>query len=426
MHFEKLSPGPGMAAEEVRAHQRARIQGALIELVAEHGYNSLKVRDLVKLAEVSSRAFYENFGSKEECFLRTHEFIARRATREIVSAQIDEADWRERPRLVYMAFARELQRDPAAARLILVEGNAAGPAALKQSRRFEETLSRMLGESFAREPGGVRIPDLVVEGIVAGIGRVARTRLLTGKDDELIDLGGDLMNWALSFPGKYAAELDDLDRQSVWSDTRLRSSGAAEQDGDRSLILSATAKLGPEDGYRSLNVSRICRAAGVPRKVFKSHFDDVEDCFRATLELHIDRALSESSRAQAAGSTWTGSTYRTITALCDELHEDPFLAAACLSDAFVPGISAVYTRRHLITAIEEQLHGAPPDRRPEPLAAEASIGSVWSILFHHVIRAASRARRPRVSATLAYLTVAPAVGGPDAVDRIRREQIPQR
>src|SRR6187399_977339 len=84
----KLSPGPGLAPQQVARHQLARIHRATIEIAARDGYQALKVRDIVRQAEVSTRAFYEHFGSKEDCFLRTYDLISRRTTRRIIAAQM--------------------------------------------------------------------------------------------------------------------------------------------------------------------------------------------------------------------------------------------------------------------------------------------------------------------------------------------------
>ncbi|HET7589657.1 MAG TPA: helix-turn-helix domain-containing protein, partial [Solirubrobacterales bacterium] len=64
--YGKLSPGPGKPATEVAAHQRARIHSAMVELAADRGYKAVTVRDLARLAGVSSRAFYKHFNGKEE------------------------------------------------------------------------------------------------------------------------------------------------------------------------------------------------------------------------------------------------------------------------------------------------------------------------------------------------------------------------
>ena len=49
--YPKLRPGPGRSAEDVAAHQRGRLQEAMVELVAEHGYNAVAVAALSNRAQ---------------------------------------------------------------------------------------------------------------------------------------------------------------------------------------------------------------------------------------------------------------------------------------------------------------------------------------------------------------------------------------
>jgi len=51
----------------------------MIEIVADRGYEAVKMRELVVRAGVSTRAFYKHFSSKEDCFLRSQEMVVRRA-----------------------------------------------------------------------------------------------------------------------------------------------------------------------------------------------------------------------------------------------------------------------------------------------------------------------------------------------------------
>ncbi len=426
---EKLPPGPGLAPEQVAAHQRARIRRATIEIVGEHGYQALKVRDLVRLAGVSTRAFYEHFSSKEDCFLRTYELISKRATWRIIGSQADERDWRERSRLVYKEFAGQLEKDPNSARLVLVEAHAAGPASLEQVWRAERTFEGMLAESFARAPGIV-VPPLVVEGMVAGVARVARTRLLANRITQLDELGDELVQWLLNYPSEAAGSLAELNGQTVWRNTMLEplpgSPGSGDGEawpstGDRALILDAVAKLAVADGYANLTPSRIRATASVPRSKFNAYFDGVEDCFLAALEQKAAEAFAQAARAQTAGRSWAGGVYRAIAALCEYIAADQFLASVCLADDFPPGSRGARTRQRLITAVAEQLgDGAPREARPSALAAEASAGAVWAVFHHHAIR--DWAQRRQIAATLSYLALAPAVGAGAAVAAIRSEQ----
>ncbi len=428
--YAKLKPGPGISASDVSKHQRVRIVRATVDLVAEQGYYTVKVRQLVRLAGVSSRAFYQNFESKEDCLLRTHEMVARRACGRIIAAQAEEPDWRKRLRLVFDAFARELEREPRAARFALIEVYVATPSALEQARQVERTFEGMVSESLARYPNGIAVPPLIVEGIVAGIAQVARTRVRVGRRPEIMGLGDELMKWAFSYPGEFADQLIDLDSQSIWRNTLLEppispidpeGGETWPPTGDRALLLSSVADLAASDGYDKLTVSRICAEASVPRKVFHANFTSVEDCLVAALKQKGDGALAQAARAQTAGRNWPGGLYRALVALCDLVASDPFLARACLADHFAPGSSGSRFRQRLITALVEQLSESCPSRlRPSALALEATAGAIWSLFHHHVVRNWRQQRQ--ISATLAFLALAPAIGPEAAVSAIRGEQ----
>ena len=74
-------------------NQRGRLQGAMVEAVARHGFADTTLRELVSLAGVSKSTFYEHFESKQDCFLATFDYIGLEVER-----RVDEAvDWPERP-----------------------------------------------------------------------------------------------------------------------------------------------------------------------------------------------------------------------------------------------------------------------------------------------------------------------------------------
>ncbi len=77
--YKRLPYGPHrLPRGEVILHQRARIYGAMVEAVAHSGYERTSVKQVIGLAGVSRRSFYELFANKEECFLATFDLIAER------------------------------------------------------------------------------------------------------------------------------------------------------------------------------------------------------------------------------------------------------------------------------------------------------------------------------------------------------------
>ncbi len=413
--FGKLSPGPGRSAAEVAEHQRWRLYTAMIKVVGEDGYQAVTVRKVARLAGVSTRAFYEHFEGKEECFLRTFELIVRRAATRIEASLGTEADWRDRLHGAIGAFVHAVVRKPCPARLALIEASGAGAAAVERIRAAETLFEAMLIESFIGAPGEFKLPPLLVKGVVSGVCGVVRTRLIAGRERELPGMVDELVDWVMSFQGEATVEIEKLDLRRTPLDSAVppRFSPTLQRNGrpiedDRPIILAAVAKLAASKSYYQLTVPRIRDAAGVSLRSFETHFDNAEDCFLAALEFRVSAAL-EHAAGQAEGDDWAGDVYLTLEALCGKLATDPVLYAVALSEAFMTGPSGVRCRAGMMVAIAERLcASAPPGQGLGQVAAEASAGAVWAVLHHCVMTGKARQRLPRLPATLAYLILAPA------------------
>jgi hypothetical protein len=146
--------------------------------------------------------------------------------------------------------------------------------------RLDQGESRRIG--FAREPGGIVVPPLVLEGIIGGLGGVARARLRAGRAGELPGLADDLIEWALSCPGTAPDVLTGLDRAPLSKEARV-APRIPPSTGERDDLLASVSQLAVAIGYEKLTVTRIRTVAKVSRKAFDAHFEGVEDCFVAAL-----------------------------------------------------------------------------------------------------------------------------------------------
>ena len=73
---ERLPRGRhGLPREAVTESQQRRIVQAMIEVVAERGYPETRVVDVIGVAGVSRKTFYELFASKEDCFLAAYDVL---------------------------------------------------------------------------------------------------------------------------------------------------------------------------------------------------------------------------------------------------------------------------------------------------------------------------------------------------------------
>ena len=87
--YERLPHGPHrLGVEAVARNQRSRMHGAMIEAVATNGYERTSVKQVVGLAGVSRRSFYEQFANKQECFLATFDVIAARGAGRVSAAYL--------------------------------------------------------------------------------------------------------------------------------------------------------------------------------------------------------------------------------------------------------------------------------------------------------------------------------------------------
>ena len=128
-----MRPPPGrqpLPKEFIAQHQRARIISALAEETVEKGYRAVTVADIVRRAGIARNTFYENFSSKEDCFLAASEFAVKEALRRVVDAASKVDTWPARVNSGLSAFLHYVASEPALARTCIVEALSAGPAAV--------------------------------------------------------------------------------------------------------------------------------------------------------------------------------------------------------------------------------------------------------------------------------------------------------
>jgi AcrR family transcriptional regulator len=392
----------------------------MVELVAERSYDAVTMRELTRLAGVSTRTFYRHYTSKEDCFLRTHDLIVRRLLRSLVSAQIGVEDWRTRVQTALHAFLSELADDPRAARVLLLEAYAAGPAAYEQAQRARRMFESRIGDSLDRAADEIMVPPLLIEGIVAGLASVVRAKLLAGRMVELNGLNIRLLDWALAYCNKSVAALTEITHASTprrleISLREVPSSNARQEEdcatarptGDFALLLSAATKLTATLGASGVTVPRVVTAAGVARRGFYAHFESADDCLAAVLELQVDQALARAKGVRASSSTWAEGTCQAIVMLCSEIVNSRALTDICTDWPVGAGASGVRCRQRLGHEIARLLtDGAPPTSRIDELTAEATVGAILGALPRQT---------PHVPAVVPYLALAPAIGVDEAI-----------
>jgi AcrR family transcriptional regulator len=167
----------GLSPQFVARSQRDRMIDAIAHAVADKGYARTSVADILGLAGVSRRTFYEHFDDKESCFLAAYETLAEQMLTEVAAGYLSETEWPLRIKASIAGLLSFFAREPAYARAGIVEVLAAGPEALQRRDRALRGLRVGFDPSRPEVPDH-GLPPIVAEATVGGLLELVYRRVL--------------------------------------------------------------------------------------------------------------------------------------------------------------------------------------------------------------------------------------------------------
>lgn len=162
----------GVSSEQRRAERREKLIAAAIAVYGERGYRQATVKAVCEAAGLTERYFYESFENSEALLVTSFNAVTYSVFGEITSAARAAGRGRDaRARAMLDAYFGALQRDPASARVYLVEIRGVSRAV---DKAFDAAL-RTIGAEVARQlaPGGAVPDELLEAGIVGGVIHIA-------------------------------------------------------------------------------------------------------------------------------------------------------------------------------------------------------------------------------------------------------------
>lgn len=175
-----------LTQQAVAESQRMRLLQAVSGVVAQKGYGATTVADVIALAGVSRRTFYEFFPNIEDCYLAAYEHGMRElfvTIRDAVARlpQAQQNDWRARARCAIAAYLDALAALPDPAWAYTIEVLGAGRRAL-QGRAWviDQWMARwraLQALRMATEPGTRELDDAQLLALVGGIEELVRNCL---------------------------------------------------------------------------------------------------------------------------------------------------------------------------------------------------------------------------------------------------------
>jgi AcrR family transcriptional regulator len=459
--YQRLPRGPHqLAPTEVARHQRLRMHGAMVEAVAANGYANTSVKQIIGLAGVSRRAFYEQFANKEECFLATFDLIAARGVKRVHDAYRSTGGGLEqRIRASVGEFTGEIESNAKGAGLAIVQAQTAGAPGLARLRKATGTFEQMLCSSFAHASDAEPLPVPIVRGIVGGMHEATAVRLRTGRAEEIPTLNEEIAQWTLLFhtgagerlserlaararasslAGAYARRPGGSDGRwsgagstlDAWmppglhavSPSRSGNRLAAPRSDEelRERLRSSVLNLAVVDDYHELSAPQIAEQAGVPIESFFELFESKEECFLAAFDDLSDELLGIAADPDLVSGDWVRAVRRVVGELLGVLAERPLYAHIIASEAPSACPEALERDCELAHGIATLLTEGAPEPARNKLAVEGVAGALW-----HTIRCQVTSGQihllPALSDYLTYIVLAPFIGADAAAEIVIEE-----
>jgi AcrR family transcriptional regulator len=185
----------------------------MVEVVSERGYPATRVVDVIGVAGVSRKTFYEHFEGKEHCFLTTYDTLFAHLYGEMANSfeSLPGAPWAARATAALRVLLEELAAHPSGARFAIVEVLAAGPKALSRRDAALRQFSGFL--ESGRTETSVELPGITALSLAGGVNELLYSEILHGAAARLPTRLPDLVFWiSLPFLG---AERAGAERERV-------------------------------------------------------------------------------------------------------------------------------------------------------------------------------------------------------------------
>jgi AcrR family transcriptional regulator len=419
----KLAPGHRLPQEQVAANQRERLLAAIIDVTHEYGYPAIKITDVLKRSSVSRTAFYELFDNREHCFLSAYDTQVAQAQAEILSAyRAPDLSGSERLAAALARLFELVVSWPAAARLCTSEIDTAGAIGSRLSHQTADLSAQALDVALSQISESTVAPA-IASAIVGGLRHLIYSRVRDGREHELLDMTGDLIDWMSAYcsphpivdppprsplPLAEALTLPALLSASA-SATAIEHADQRTQ-AHRAQILTGVAQVTAEKGYRAMGYRDIAAAAQISLTTFYNYFTSKQEAFLALFDIISGHYSQVVTRAFRGTPDPPAALRDAITALLQAVASDPAGARLATSEIFLtgrPGMQRVDNiLQHVQTSLEYYLRSSSDKKG---FVYELIVGAIGEIVRRNVIED-QLAELPQLAPMLSYIALVPLVG----------------
>jgi len=189
--------GPPSSEGSGKSYARLRIIAAVAPLMADRGYARLEDIHLIEAADVSPRAFYEQFSDRQEAVLAAHDAIFERYLAILLHACDSEREW---PLKVKAAVAHTIAfavAEPEQAQMLSLDALAGDAEVTKRVLASVDHIADLLKAGRQYTPRDVELPELTEKALVGAVAAILAGRLMKGESDTLPELEPQIVELVL-------------------------------------------------------------------------------------------------------------------------------------------------------------------------------------------------------------------------------------
>lgn len=169
-------------------------------VAADKGFADTTIADIVREAGVSKRTFYENFDSKDACFLDLYRAASASALRALRTALAPDKPWQAQVEHALGTYLAHLASGPALVRTLFVEIHQLGHAGMQVRREVMQHMADFMLATVNAEPvaAGASAPmappvlsPTMALAAVGGIHELVLQAIESGQEARLAELTPD-------------------------------------------------------------------------------------------------------------------------------------------------------------------------------------------------------------------------------------------
>jgi AcrR family transcriptional regulator len=195
-----LSPGGhGLSREQVEQVQRDRLIDAIVQVVADKGYDGATVKAIAHRAGVGLNTFYALYRTKEELFLEAYDRGVPTLFEQVhLAFEKGGNSWEKRIEEGISAFTTILSANPGFARFFTVEGTRAGPVVRDRIDEMFESSFAVFGSEGSLAASVDRDRLGMLPFVIGGIYTRVHLWVRSGRVDRLAELAPELTQFVVA------------------------------------------------------------------------------------------------------------------------------------------------------------------------------------------------------------------------------------